>query len=115
MVNGASTSFPLRSQTVLPGGRATLRVLTAHVAPGTYSARVSLTYDGGAKRASWIGTVRIPVVAPVGTGAAGPSQQSSTPSLLLLAETGLGGALLAALTVGLLRRRRGHRAAREQL
>jgi len=118
VANGANRSFPLRSSTVLPGGRATLRVLTPQVTPGAHSARVALTYDGGAKTAYWTGTVRIPAVQPVATQPAGPGSptpaapaRASGPSVLLLMGTGVGGALLAALTVSLYRRRRGHPAA----
>ncbi len=119
VANGASNSFPLLSRTMLPGGRATLRVLTPHIAPGAYPARVALTYDGGARTTYWSGTVQVPAVR---TGAAGPngralavSQRSSSPPVLLLLGTGVGGAVLAALTVSLHRRRRGHRAAAEHV
>jgi hypothetical protein len=120
--NGASSSFPLQSSTMLPGGQASLRVLTPHIAPGVYSARVVLTYDGGAKTAYWNGTVQVPAVQPDATVAVDPNgrtpaalQRSSTPSVLLLVGTGVGGALLAALTVSLYRWRRGHQAAPQQV
>ena len=116
---GAISSFPVRSGTLLPGGQATLRVLTPRIAPGAHPARVTLSYDSGAKRAYWSGTVRIPAVHPVVAVVAGPNpptpavpQRSSGSSALLVVGLGVGGALLAAIAASLYRRRT-HRAAPE--
>jgi hypothetical protein len=55
-------SFPLRSNTVLPGDEATLRVAVSGVKPGVYASEAWLRYDSGAKTTYWFGTVTVPVV-----------------------------------------------------
>lgn len=112
--HGVRRSFALRSGTVLPGGRATLSVVTRHVAPRSYRAQVTLTYDGGARTAHWRGRVAIPAPRPVPITAVNQSvrtpavvQRPAGSSPILLVGIGLAGALVVAAALLLLRRRRG--------
>ncbi len=119
VASAGSRAFTVRSGTVLPGGLATLRVITSGLGPGAYPARVALHYDNGAKTAYWGGVVTIPRVASVATAPVGPGgrllvalpDRSST-STLSYVLAGAGALALAALLFFLVlgwRRRRWER------
>jgi hypothetical protein len=54
-VRGRSVTVPVKSDTVLPGGRATIAASTGSIPAGTHPARVVLWYDEHRKFAVWEG------------------------------------------------------------